>query len=66
MEIHLKGDYTIYGDKYNTNFSTSINLGIKVPKNMKLLFFAGICQSKQVENQSFQLTLFLDNIVCAL
>lgn len=66
MEIYLKGIIPFYGDKYNTNFSTSINLGIKVPKNMQLLFFAGICQSKQVENQSFQLTLFLDNIVRAL
>ena len=40
------GIIPFYGDKYNTNFSTSINLGIKVPKNMQLLFF---CKHMPIE-----------------
>lgn len=46
MEIHLKKIIPFYGDKYNTNFSTSINLGIKVPKNKQLLFF---CKHMPIE-----------------
>lgn len=46
MEIHLKEIIPFYGDKYNTNFSISINLGIKVPKNTQLLFF---CKHMPIE-----------------